>query len=95
MFCAGVPTTGAFQGLGTAMGRTIVEMGPMNLGSTVPRWGLYICIYIHKHVYYTKGGQTRSNFATQSWRATLAVQPLHVMVRHWVGCVAGLHAIVA
>ena len=32
---------------------------------------------------------TRSNFATQSWRATLAVQPLHVMVRH---CVAGLHA---
>ena len=42
-----------------------------------------------------KGGQTRSNFATQSWRATLAVQPLQVMVRHWVGCVAGLHAIVA
>jgi len=25
----------------------------------------------------------------------LAVQPLHVMVRHCVGCVAGLHAIVA
>ena len=42
-----------------------------------------------------KGGKTRSSFATQSWRATVAVQPLHVMVRHCVGCVAGLHAIVA
>ena len=43
----------------------------------------------------SQGGQTRSNFATQSWRATRAVQPLHVMVRHCVGSVAGLHAIVA
>ena len=42
-----------------------------------------------------KGGQTRSSFATQFWRATVAVQPLHVMVRHCEGCVAGLHAIVA
>merc|ERR1719452_417260 len=42
-----------------------------------------------------KGGQTRSSFATQSWRATLAVQPLHVMVRHCVGCVAGLRSRVA
>ena len=42
-----------------------------------------------------KGGQTRSNFATQSRRATLAVQPLHAMVRHCVACVAGFHAIVA
>ena len=32
--------------------------------------------------------------ADRSWRATLAVQPLHVIVRHCVGCVAGLHAIV-
>ena len=43
----------------------------------------------------SKDGKTRSNFATQSWRATDAVQPLHVMIRHNGGCVAGLHAIVA
>ena len=43
----------------------------------------------------SKGGKTRSSYATQSWRATLAVQPLYVMVRHCVGCVARLHVIVA
>ena len=48
---------------------------------------------IYSSMMQSKGGQTRSNFATQSWHATLAVQ--HVMVRHCVGCVAGLHAIVA
>ena len=33
--------------------------------------------------------------ATQSWRATVAMQPLHVIVGRNVGWVAGLHAIVA
>ena len=48
-----------------------------------------------KHVTLVAVSLSRSNFATQSQCATLAVQPLHVMVRHCVGCVAELHVIVA
>ena len=54
--------------------------------------GISCCARMIRH--QSKGGQIQSNFDTQSWRTTVTVQPLHVMVRNCVGCVAGLHAIV-